>query len=279
MIALMYCIINNVKTFALFMLDASTYLVLNNLSVLTTALLYRIVFRRPFSGYQVVALILLVTGLFVSKISVMTTGTHHHMQPSHPGQGVPRSGEGRTVLLQGVLLMVVGSLLASAADVFNEFAFKDVRTVDEPFIGQSIAMYGAGVFFNFCSFFVWNRNMLGEEYARIMHMNMPIFAMLLLSSVGGISIGICFRFTRGGNLNKIFADGAALLLTLFCSFVLLVRKKGGWSLVCVCRLTHVLVFFQGRFSIFGAYSGPCSYLLCSLHLFQRGIHQEARHCC
>jgi hypothetical protein len=29
-------------------------------------------------------------------------------------------------------------------------------------------------------------------------------SMILLSAIGGVSIGLCLRFTQGGNLNKIF---------------------------------------------------------------------------
>lgn len=73
----------------------------------------------------------------------------------------------------------------------------------------------------------WNYDRLAEEYARAAHMDLWSSLTVLLSAVGGISIGLCFRYTHGGNINKIFADAAALLLTFVLSVSVLVRWNCG----------------------------------------------------
>ena len=76
-IAALYVAVNNLKLYAQIALDPGTYTLLNNISILTTAFLYRIVMRRRLTNYQYVALLLLVTGLFTSKMTIVLGASHH----------------------------------------------------------------------------------------------------------------------------------------------------------------------------------------------------------
>lgn len=225
-IALLYLGVNNLKTYAVLALDPGSFVILNNLSIITTALLYRVVFGRPFSNYMIVALILLMTGLLTTHLGMLVQVTHYdhivgHHTP-HPD------------MLRGTVVMVVASVLSSVADVFNEFAFKDSHD-DEPtqdrhsveqFMTRSMYLYVFGVLFNAVLFYQQNHRALAVEFLRILHMDRYTMWMIFNFCFGGISVGICFRFTLGGNLNKMFADAAGLLLTLILSYLLLGIRPG-----------------------------------------------------
>lgn len=205
------------KLYAQLQLDPGTFTLLNNLSIPFAAILFRIVMRRKLTSYQVCALVILVTGLVTSKLTVVMGGTHHqHLQDS---VAEARARAAANSFAAGLLVMVIASLCSAVGDVGAEFAFKEWQH-KQHFVAQSLSLYAFGVLLNLLVILVTNWSELAEEYARILELGAG-WVIVCGNAFNGILIGMVFRYSVGGNLNKIFADAGGLLLTLTLAAVLL----------------------------------------------------------
>lgn len=83
-IALMYVIVNNLKLYAIFLIDPGSFGMLNNIGIVITAVLYRIIMKRKSTTYQILALIILVLGLMTSKLTIILEQSPH-IQPALTG--------------------------------------------------------------------------------------------------------------------------------------------------------------------------------------------------
>lgn len=212
-IAGLYVIVNNLKLYAQVQLDPGTFTLLNNISILTTALLYRVVMQRRLTSYQYVALIMLVTGLFTSKMTIVLGASNHQNIVSADEKSASE------LFARGLLVMIFASLSSSAADVGIEYAFKEFGK-QHHFVAQSLSLYIFGVIFNALAIGVVNWATLAEEYATILNMGTE-WILVLSYSINGLLIGLILRFVMGGNLTKMFVDAGALLETLIFETLLL----------------------------------------------------------
>jgi drug/metabolite transporter (DMT)-like permease len=217
LIALLYLLVNNMKLYAQLHLDPGTFTLLNNLSIPFAAILFRIVMKRKLTSYQVCALVILVTGLVTSKLTIVMGGTHH--QHLHDAIAEAKARAVASSFASGLAVMVIASLCAAVGDVGAEFAFKEWQH-KQHFVAQSLSLYAFGVALNLAAIVAANWSELAEEYARILDLGTG-WIIVWSNAVNGILIGLVFRYSVGGNINKIFADAGGLLLTLTLAAVVL----------------------------------------------------------
>jgi hypothetical protein len=129
---LLYAINNNLEIYALNYMDIATNRLLNNLKILTTALMYRVIMRQEITKQQYVALGLLLLGSTFAANSKSDQG----------------SGE-FYITTFGVFIMIFYSFVSGFASVFNEYIMKNGSGCENIFL-QNLVLYSWGILFN-CS--------------------------------------------------------------------------------------------------------------------------------
>ena len=167
-IAIVYVCVNNLKLFALMILDTGTFILLNNLSIPMAAILFRIFMRRKLTTYQYCALVVLVTGLVTSKLYAFSAAQHHlvvvhdvnHTVTTTPLQ--QQQQQHAPNFLLGVLIMLIAAFASAAGDVGAEFSFKTGAN-KQHFVAQSIILYSFGTLLNLILLLIVNWQRLAEE--------------------------------------------------------------------------------------------------------------------
>ena len=112
-------------------LDPPSYQVLKNMNIITTGILYRIIFKKAMSWGQWFALLLLAFGCMLAQLKEGS-----RFESTSP---------------VGLWLAIAMALLSSAAGVYTEVILKarPRRNVNV----QNIYLYFFGIVFNFCAWF------------------------------------------------------------------------------------------------------------------------------
>lgn len=108
---LLYMITNNTTFIILEHLEPATYQILANLKILTTALLFRVVFKKRLSNVKWVALVLLLVGsMSSSNLDKLTSGSNNPDAASK---------------LFGIFVVCVECVISGMAGVYTEYRMKD----------------------------------------------------------------------------------------------------------------------------------------------------------
>ena len=134
--ALIYAFDNNLQFYILEFMDVSSKQLLSNLSILVTALLFRMIMHKPLSSFQWFALVLLVCGLSLSELDSFTS---NQLDTDLFARGMKRLGIGLGLLL-------VQTFMSSFANVYTESVFK--RWGEDSLHLQNLQLYGYGAIIN-----------------------------------------------------------------------------------------------------------------------------------
>eukprot|EP00658_Telonema_sp_P-2_P053268 TRINITY_DN4174_c0_g1_i10.p1 TRINITY_DN4174_c0_g1~~TRINITY_DN4174_c0_g1_i10.p1 ORF type:complete len:368 (-),score=116.30 TRINITY_DN4174_c0_g1_i10:234-1337(-) len=126
-----YAFNNNLEIIALRYMDPATNRLLNNLKIVTTALMFRSIMGKQISGQQVVALALLLFGSCLAS----TNG------------GSGQDGE-LYVTGFGVAIMILYGFVSGFAGVFNEYIMKQGVGADLSMHLQNVLLYSWGILLN-----------------------------------------------------------------------------------------------------------------------------------
>lgn len=107
--SIIYLIHNNVQFATLTYVDTSTYQIMGNLKIVSTAILFRLFLRRRLSNLQWMAIVLLAVGTTTSQVN---------------GCGEATCDSLFAAPIQGYMLGVLSACLSALAGVYTEFLMK-----------------------------------------------------------------------------------------------------------------------------------------------------------
>eukprot|EP00658_Telonema_sp_P-2_P045255 TRINITY_DN3319_c0_g1_i2.p1 TRINITY_DN3319_c0_g1~~TRINITY_DN3319_c0_g1_i2.p1 ORF type:complete len:379 (+),score=98.31 TRINITY_DN3319_c0_g1_i2:117-1253(+) len=128
---LCYAFNNNLEIVALRFMDPATNRLLNNLKIVSTALMFRSIMSKQITGQQVVALAMLLCG------SCLASTAH----------GSGQDGE-LYVTTAGILVMILYGFVSGFAGVFNEYIMKQGVGADLSIHLQNLLLYSWGILLN-----------------------------------------------------------------------------------------------------------------------------------
>ncbi|KAJ1660146.1 UDP-galactose transporter Gms1 [Dispira simplex] len=202
--AALYTIQNNLQYIAVSLLDAATFQVTYQLKILTTALCFVIILRKPLNLWQWVSLVILTIGVILVQLPSMTT-------PDTGTESTDPNGDSWSKVL-GLLTVTLACIMSGLAGVYFEKILKGSRTslwirnIQLSFYSLFPALFlgvllkdGAGVREN------------GFWYGY----NGWTFGAIACQALGGIIVALVVKFAD--NILKGFATSISIILSCVMS--------------------------------------------------------------
>jgi solute carrier family 35 (UDP-sugar transporter), member A1/2/3 len=204
---LLYYLMNRLAFVGLEHLDASTYAIVSQLKILTTAIFSKLLLRRRLHWYQWRALVLLVCGV------VLVQYRHQPVQ----------------FAWIGMLATTIAAILSGLAGTYTEMMLKRAeRTVWER--NMQLAVYG--IFFGLAqNMFVSRPTEWLDGYSWV------TWLVVVIHATGGILVSLTLAYMD--NIVRGFATSVAIVLTALVSYVLFGDVE--LNTVFLCGMLTVLI--------------------------------------
>ncbi|XP_059163402.1 probable UDP-sugar transporter protein SLC35A4 [Physella acuta] len=204
--ALCYCLNNNLAVFMQTQMDPATYMVLGNLKIVTTAILYKIIIKKKFSTMQWMAIALLMCGGVINSSAALKSKT------------ISLSEIHITFLGLGTLLCYC--FISGFAGVYTEYILK--KDLELSIFYQNVLLYLFGTMFNFLIWLVQafqKRNAAENnlDYFYIFH-GYSIYTWTVIVTQAATGIIFSFIMKYNNNIVRLFIIAAAPLIATALSY-------------------------------------------------------------
>jgi len=187
--AIIYFCTNNLEFYCLIYLNTPTFMIFQQMKILTTGVIFRIVFKKKLTYLQWVALFLLTLGTMTSQLS---------------------SENEFKVNTWGLFWEMVMCTLSALAGVANEFLLKKVGSTDSIHI-QNMKLYIFGVIANFLEF-ARSGTPVGSMFQGMDHI---VFMIVLVTAFNGLAISAVMKYANV--IVKTISTSLSLLLSAVIS--------------------------------------------------------------
>jgi len=187
--AVIYFCTNNLEFYCLLFLNTPTFMIFQQMKILTTGVIFRIVFKKKLTNLQWVALFLLTLGTMTSQLS---------------------SENQFSVNTWGLFWEMVMCTLSALAGVANEFLLKKVGSTDSIHI-QNMKLYIFGVTANFLEV-VRSGTPVGSMFRG---MDGVVWMIVLVTAFNGLAISAVMKYANV--IVKTISTSLSLLLSAVIS--------------------------------------------------------------
>ncbi|NXN09819.1 S35A4 protein, partial [Indicator maculatus] len=195
--ALLYAANNNLVVHMQLFMDPSTFQVLSNLKILSTALLYSLLLRRRLSGRQWLGLLLLLA----AGVSYSCGGLR--------GPGSPSRTQ-LHITLQGLLLLSAYCLISGLSAVYTEAILKAQAL---PLSLQNLFLYFFGVLLNLLGYF-WQ----GAGGGFLQGFSPWVLLVVLSQALNGLLMSVVMK--HSSNITRLFVISCSILANALLSVAL-----------------------------------------------------------
>ncbi|OMO64337.1 Nucleotide-sugar transporter [Corchorus capsularis] len=202
--SVIYLIHNNVQFATLMYVDTSTYQIMGNLKIVTTAILFRLFLSKKLSNLQWMAIVLLAVGTTTSQVK---------------GCGEASCDSLFSAPIQGYMLGILSACLSALAGVYTEFLMKKNN---DSLYWQNVQLYTFGAIFNMARLLLddfrggfekgpwWQR--LFDGYT--------VTTWMVILNLGSTGLLVSWLMKYADNIVKVYSTSMAMLLTMVLSVFL-----------------------------------------------------------
>jgi len=207
--AICYLIQNNLQYVAVGYLDASTYAVLYQLKILTTALLSVVILRKELACIQWVSLGLLTAGVSAVVLSQMSTNASTH-------------GKSTDMIMPGLVAVLTACLMSGLAGVYFEKLLK----------GSTVSLWARNLQLAVYSIVIGLVGLYGDRpnfsiTTDFFHgYTSSVWLSILNNAFGGLLVAIVIKYADV--ILKNFAASLSIILTATVSALFLGATINGW---------------------------------------------------
>ena len=198
--ASLYLLQNNLQFHAAGYLNASTYQVMNQLKVLTTAIFSVVILGQKLSTRQWMSLFLLSAGLIIVQLPSSA------MPSSNPPADGDRTGPDRPVDPMGLLSMAFACILSGLSGVYFEKVLKGTTV---SLWARNIQLSAFSITVGLVAIAYFESDIIREK-GFFAGYTLWTWAAILIQALGGIVVAIVVKYTD--NIVKNFATSIAILV-------------------------------------------------------------------
>lgn len=248
--ALLYLLQNNLQYVAVTYLDASTYAVMYQLKILTTALISILLLGKRLSPAQWLSLVFLTVGVSTVVVSQI--------------QAKSANPKDRMLVLKGVAAVLASCFLSGLAGVSFEKLLKG-STISLWARNLQLAMYSGLVG---TIGLVWSREGLSMDRDYFQGFSIWVWASIINNALGGLLIAMVIKYAD--NILKNFSTSLSIILTATVS-VLCLGTPVNAEFVLGTGLVLYAVFLYGGVGVpaFLSDNGAAGRIHTLMHVFTR----------
>ncbi|KER28567.1 hypothetical protein T265_13549, partial [Opisthorchis viverrini] len=232
--AVLYAVNNNLGIFIQLEMDPATYQVLGNFKILSTAILFRLIIRRPISPIQWFALFLLLSAGFTHSVYLnypilpflssplpLTTSYGSLLAKSAsppPGSAVPPASASHRlhITVLGIFLIALYCTISGLSGVTTEYLMKQRAQMNIHL--QNALLYTFGIILNGLMFVVEVHRSGDPAYWNpFKGYTLWTWLLILTQSFSGIFMGFVMKYSN--NITRLFLISSAMLVTTFTAML------------------------------------------------------------
>ncbi|KAF5195757.1 Cmp-sialic acid transporter [Thalictrum thalictroides] len=199
--SVIYLIHNNVQFATLTYVDTSTYQIMGNMKIITTAILFRMFLKKKLSNLQWIAIILLAVGTTTSQVK---------------GCGEVTCDSLFSAPIQGYMLGILSACLSALAGVYTEYLMKKNN---DSLYWQNVQLYTFGAIFNMVKLLLDDfrggfEN--GPWWQRLLN-GYSITTWMVVLNLGTTGLLVSWLMKYADNIVKVYSTSMAMLLTMILS--------------------------------------------------------------
>ncbi|KAK9068331.1 hypothetical protein SSX86_012442 [Deinandra increscens subsp. villosa] len=202
--SIIYLIHNNVQFATLTYVDTSTYQIMGNLKIVTTAILFWLFLKRKLSNLQWMAIVLLAIGTTTSQVK---------------GCGEASCDSLFSSPIQGYMLGVLSACLSALAGVYTEFLMKKNN---DTLYWQNVQLYTFGAIFNMGRLLLddFRGGFENGPWWERLFSGYTITTWLVVLNLGSTGLLVSWLMKYADNIVKVYSTSMAMLLTMVLSVFL-----------------------------------------------------------
>ena len=211
---LLYFVNNNLAVQIQSYMDSSSYQVLSNFKIFTTAIIYYLIMKRKLSRLKCFSLIL----LFSAGI-LYVCGNYKEADGNVSNKD--RFEDEIYITELGILLMLVYCSISGLAGVYTEFILK-ANIADSIFI-QNIYLYIYGCVFNAVGCFIETKlDNRHTEMGFLKGFNFYTWIIVISQVYNGLAMSVLMKYSN--NISKLFVISSSLVVTTILSVMIFSLK-------------------------------------------------------
>ncbi|KAK7115329.1 probable UDP-sugar transporter protein SLC35A4 isoform X2 [Littorina saxatilis] len=205
--AVLYSINNNLSVLMQVHMDPATYQVLGNLKIVTTAILYRLILKRPLRVQQWISIGLLTTAGFCDSFGSLVDKEDINLRSQH-------------ITLTGLAIILTYCFISAMAGVYTEYILK--KDIDTSLHLQNMMLYSFTITLNFGGWVLTQSYAEREEGASFqLFKGFSIYAWLIIFTQAFNGLGMSVVFKHGSNLVRLFVISCAMVVSTTLSILVL----------------------------------------------------------
>jgi len=226
--AICYLIQNNLQYVAVGYLDASTYAVLYQLKILTTALLSVVILRKDLVCIQWVSLGLLTIGVSAVVLSQMSGSS-----------GDEGKSKGMDTILPGLAAVLTACLMSGLAGVYFEKLLK----------GSTVSLWARNLQLALYSIVIGLVGLYGESMNSSVRTDFfhgyttTVWLSILNNAFGGLLVAVVIKYADV--ILKNFAASLSIILTACISAIAFNTSVSSWFTLGTCMVIYAM-FLYGK---------------------------------
>lgn len=247
--AFLYFINNNLAVYIQLYMDSTSYQLLSNLKILTTAVLYYFIIGRKMTKIRWFSLILLFfSGLFYSVGNVKSLKNYYINQEDLDSFLLPKE-ENINVKYRlrdeiyiteiGFFMILTYALISGLSGVYNEYLLK--RNLTDSIFLQNFYLYMYGCVFNFLGFWVEKKYRNDKDFDFFKGFN--FFTIMIISSqvINGFLMSIVMKYSS--NITRLFIISSSLIVTTVLSILIFSLKLNAFFYLSFFVVMMALYFY------------------------------------
>ncbi|KAL8622796.1 hypothetical protein ACOMHN_026917 [Nucella lapillus] len=203
----LYSINNNLSVFMQVHMDPATYQVLGNLKIVTTAVLYRLILKRPLKAQQWISVGLLTSAGFCDSIGNMV------------GKGQIDLKE-QYITATGLFAILTYCLISALAGVYSEFILK--KDLHTSLHLQNMMLYSFSISLNFAAWFFSQGFSESSEVGAMFQLfkGFSVYTWLIILTQAFNGLGMSVVFKHGSNLVRLFVISCAMVVSTSLAIII-----------------------------------------------------------
>lgn len=223
--AFLYFINNNLAVYIQLYMDSTSYQLLSNLKILTTAVMYYYIIGRKISKIRWSSLFLLFfSGIFYSFGNLKSLKDYYINQeeleifllPKKEADTVKYRMRGEIYLTEiGFLMIMIYAFISGLSGVYNEYLLK--RNLSDSFFLQNFYLYSFGCGFNALGFLIEKKYRNDGLFDFFKGFNFFTFLIILTQVLNGFFMSIVMKYSS--NITRLFIISSSVILTTILSIL------------------------------------------------------------
>jgi len=222
----MYAVNNNLDMMLIQHMDPATMQVLLQLKILTTAVTWRIVFRKELGLRKWLALVCLFTGAACAAV---------------PSRGAKDTATSMFIDLTGCMLVTAYVWISAGAGVYNEWLYKSIGKADSIHV-CNIRLYTIGCCFNLYAHATDKLSYTSDPEAGFLT-GYSVYTWLLVCAFASMGLIVAQVMKFFDNIVKLFLSGSAMYCSAALSWLIFdIRPTGPYCFALFIVTVSLIVF-------------------------------------